>query len=71
MTLRAVFACIVRLCGYVALVEFALFVSGSGGSLRSGCALYDIVRYVDGDVSALALGIVASVSSIVFVAATV
>ena len=38
----------------MALVEFALFVSGSGGSLRSGCALYDIVRYVDGDVSALA-----------------
>ena len=50
--------------------EFYLYINSPGGSLVSGLALYDVIRYVNADVSTIVIGTAASMASLILSAGT-
>ena len=50
--------------------EFYLYINSPGGSLVSGLALYDVIRYVNADVSTIVIGTAASMASLILAAGT-
>lgn len=50
--------------------DIKLYINSPGGSVSSGLAIYDAIKYIKSDVSTIAIGRVASMASILLVAGT-
>lgn len=50
--------------------EFYLYINSPGGNLIAGLALYDVIRYVNADVSTIVIGTAASMASLILSAGT-
>lgn len=50
--------------------DIKLYINSPGGTVSSGLAIYDAIKYIKSDVSTIAIGRVASMASILLVAGT-
>lgn len=50
--------------------EFYLYINSPGGSVICGLALYDVINYVNADVSTIVIGSAASSASLILAAGT-
>lgn len=50
--------------------DIKIYINSPGGSVSAGLAIYDTIKYIESDVSTVAIGRVASMASILLIAGT-